>query len=133
KVRAFPGEISAGKAYAGIKPLPLQIPKLRTERPPDGHIKNIFTAQPESRPSPIYPNHPVMLHHPPRDPTPHLDVVEMRPPGSLDYEATVPADQIDKTFDWQCFVEELGPVTSLRWPEWEFKTPYVIRRSGDQD
>jgi hypothetical protein len=68
----------------------------------------------------------VVLHYRPLDQTRDWRTLELRSANGNIYSATLPAEQIDRRFDWQCYVELLGAEGGVCWPNWEERQPYVV-------
>jgi hypothetical protein len=67
------------------------------------------------------------LHHRPLDQTRDWRVTEMRSDDGRIYLATIPAEQIDPHFEWQCFVELIGTDGGRQcWPRWGEGQPYFV-------
>jgi len=68
----------------------------------------------------------VVLHHRPLDQTRDWKVSEMHSTDSRLFQVTVPPDQIDPQFEWQCYIELLGAHGGMCWPSWEEGQPYTV-------
>jgi hypothetical protein len=121
------GEIGAVHRLADERSVPVPFKALKsmtTARQPDGSMKVTFTAAPDNQ------IERVLLHHRPLDQTRDWSVVEMHSTDPLNYEVLLPAEQIDKAFDWQGFIEVLGKRGRGRWPSWTSGPPYNVIASS---
>jgi hypothetical protein len=68
----------------------------------------------------------VVLHYRPLDQTRDWRTAEMTSANRHVYTISIPAEQIDARFDWQCYLELLGASGGLCWPAWEERQPYIV-------
>lgn len=121
---------AAGGASPAVRRLPLEMPEARpwfsvqdgivpTWRP-DGGVDLRLTIDPNN-----LLQH-VILHHRPLDQTRDWHTTEMHSDDNRTYLVTIPAEQIDPHFEWQCYVEALTARVGALWPSWEEGQPYVV-------
>jgi hypothetical protein len=68
----------------------------------------------------------VQLHYRPLDQTRDWLMMEMHTNDNRVYKGSLPAEQIDRRFPFQCYVELLGAQGGVCWPNWEERQPYLI-------
>jgi hypothetical protein len=129
-LRELRTKLEAGGPLAPVRRLPLEGPDARPAfRVEDGIAAAWETdggAEIRVRVAPDSQLRQVILHHRPLDQTRDWRVTEMHSDNGRIYLATIPAEQIDPHFKWQCFVELLGARGGICWPPWEEGQPYVV-------